>query len=371
VLLASALTAATQTHASKLLWYLTRGSGLVCLVLLTASVVLGITTTVRVSAPRWPRFLIAALHRNLSLFVMVVLVFHIAVAVLDSYAPLGWLDAVLPLSSSYRPVWLGLGALSLDLLLAVIVTSLLRERLGHRRWRAVHWAAYASWLSAVFHGLGTGSDTKTPWVLVLTIACVISVLAALGMRLVAGWPAHRRLRLSAAGLAVVSVTVLTGWVQAGPLRPGWARAAGTPAALLGRTAAAPTATASTGAAGAPSLTRPFTGQLGGALSQSPPDGSGQVRITLDMTVTGSVSGRLKVMIVGQPSAGGGVTETGSAVAFTPAGAGSALTGSISVLDGQRLTCRVTGGGHSEVLRLDLRIDGASGAITGQLRGEPA
>src|SRR6185437_1667927 len=194
------IAAAHSAHASKLLWYLTRGSGLVCLVLLTASVVLGNATTARISAPRWPRFLIAALHRNVSLFVMVVLVFHIAVAVLDSYAPIGWLDALIPLKSSYRP--LGLGALSLDLLLAVIVTSLLRERLGYRRWRAVHWAAYASWLSAVFHGLGTGSDTKTPWVLVLTVVCVLAVVAALALRLVVGWPGHRRLRLSAAGLAV-------------------------------------------------------------------------------------------------------------------------------------------------------------------------
>ena len=180
------LAATTPAHASKLLWYLTRGSGLVCLVLLTASVVLGIATTVRVSAPRWPRFVIAALHRNVSLFVMVVLVFHITVAVMDSYAPIGWVDAVLPLHSSYRAIWLGLGALSLDLLLAVIITSLLRDRLGYRRWRLVHWAAYASWLSAVVHGLGTGSDTKTSWVLILTIACVISVVGALGLRLVAG-----------------------------------------------------------------------------------------------------------------------------------------------------------------------------------------
>ncbi|HEX4432021.1 MAG TPA: ferric reductase-like transmembrane domain-containing protein [Frankiaceae bacterium] len=358
--------AAGTAHASKLLWYLTRGSGLVCLVLLTASVVLGILTTVRVSGPRWPRFLIAGLHRNISLFVMVVLAFHIAVAVLDSYAPLGWLDAVLPLNSSYRPVWLGLGALSLDLLLAVIVTSLLRARLGHRRWRAVHWASYASWLSAVVHGLGTGSDTKTSWVLVLTIVCVVSVVAALAARLVAGWPAHRRLRLSAGGLAVVSITVLTGWVQAGPLQPGWARVAGTPASLLAKPLA-PAAKAS----GSPAITGPFVDQLSGRLSQSAPDGSGQVKVTLDMTMSGTVPGALSVVITGQPSAGGGVTETGSGVAFTPRGASKVWNGSLTTLDGQRLTCRVRNGSQTLVLRLDLAIDGASGAVSGQLQGQPA
>ena len=360
------LATAGTAHASKLLWYLTRGSGLVCLVLLTASVVLGILTTIRASGPRWPRFLVAALHRNVSLFVMVVLVFHIAVAILDSYAPLGWLDAVLPLNSSYRPVWLGLGALSLDLLLAVIVTSLLRTRLGHRRWRAVHWASYASWLSAVVHGLGTGSDTKTPWVLVLTIACVVSVVAALAIRLVAGWPAHRRLRLSAAGLGIVSITVLTGWVQAGPLQPGWARTAGTPASLLAK-AAAPTAKASS----SPGVTQAFSDQLSGRLTQSAADSSGQVRITLDMTAAGALPAALKVVITGQPSPGGGVTETGSGVAFTPSGASTSWNGTLTTLDGQRLTCRVTNGGQTLVLRLDLAIDGGTGAISGQLRGQPA
>jgi methionine sulfoxide reductase heme-binding subunit len=359
------IAAAHSAHASKLLWYLTRGSGLVCLVLLTASVVLGIATTARISAPRWPRFLIAALHRNVSLFVMVVLVFHIAVAVLDSYAPIGWLDALIPLKSSYRPLWLGLGALSLDLLLAVIVTSLLRERLGYRRWRAVHWAAYASWLSAVFHGLGTGSDTKTPWVLVLTVGCVLSVVAALGLRLVVGWPGHRRLRLSAAGLAVVSVVALTGWVKAGPLQPGWARSAGTPSALLARNAGPVASAGSTNR-----LTRAFSGPLSGRLTQSPPDGSGLVRLTLDMRASGDVPASLQIVITGQPSATGGVTETGSSAAFTPTGAG-AWTGSMSELDGQRLTCHVSRGAQALILRVDLTIDPGSGAISGELRGRPA
>ena len=172
--------------------------------------------------------------------------------------------------------------------------------------------AYASWLSAVVHGLGTGSDTKTPWVLGLTIACVISVVAALGVRLVVGWPAHQRLRVSAAALAAVSVVALTGWVKAGPLRPGWARTAGTPASLLARNAQ-PAAASSR----SPVLDQPFAGTLSGTLTQSPPDGSGQVRLTLDLTEQGAVAATLKVVITGRPSPGGGVTETGSGVAYTP------------------------------------------------------
>ena len=91
---------------------------------------------------------------------------------LDSFAPIRLIDAVIPFASTYRPLWLGLGALSFDLLIALVVTSLVRRRLGYRAWRTIHWLAYASWPVAVFHGLGTGSDTKVWWMLALTAACV-------------------------------------------------------------------------------------------------------------------------------------------------------------------------------------------------------
>lgn len=106
------VSAAATLHGSRVLWYLTRGSGIVAMVLLTVGVVLGVVTTLRVSAPGWPRFLLAELHRNLSYLVLGVLVVHIATAVLDTFAPIGLLDAVLPLHSSYRPFWLGLGAVA-------------------------------------------------------------------------------------------------------------------------------------------------------------------------------------------------------------------------------------------------------------------
>ena len=355
-------------HSSKVLWYLTRSSGLVAMVLLTCSVLLGIVTTNRVSGPGWPRFLIAALHRNVSLFVMVVLFFHITVAVLDSFAPLGWVDAVLPFHSGYRPVWTGLGALALDLLLAVLVTSLLRTRLGYKRWRAVHWAAYASWMSAIVHGLGTGSDTKTPWVLGLTVICVISVIAAVGWRLSIGWPAHRRLRLTAGVMAVLSVTVLTGWVKAGPLKAGWARTAGTPAALLGASSRGTTSPSKPASA---SLAAPFSGSVNGNLTQSQADANGLVHVTLALAAGGAVPGQITIVIIGQPAAGGGVTETGSQVTFVPNGSSSRWTGTLTGLDGDRLTCQLSDGTSNLLLRLNLTIDPSTGTVTGDLQGSPS
>src|SRR5271154_6257692 len=152
-------------------WYLTRSTGAVALLLLTFAIALGVIDVRRLSTPRWPRFLVDSLHRNVSLLAMVFLAIHILTSVLDSYAPISLLDAFIPFGSSYRPFWLGLGAISFDLLLAVTITSLLRQRMGFATWRAVHWLTYASWPIALLHGLGTGSGVKSTWLLGLSILC--------------------------------------------------------------------------------------------------------------------------------------------------------------------------------------------------------
>lgn len=170
-------------------WYLARSTGVVSLVLLSASVVVGIAGSMRFSAgPRWPRFAIDSLHRDVSLVVIVLLVVHILVSVLDGFVPISLADAVIPFGGAYRPVWLGLGAVAFDLLLAVLVTSVLRRRFGYRSWRAVHWLAYASWPIAVIHGIGIGTDGGAWWMLALTAACVAAVVLAASVRVGALWP---------------------------------------------------------------------------------------------------------------------------------------------------------------------------------------
>jgi predicted ferric reductase len=165
------------------LWYLARATGFVALVLLTVSVVLGVTTAVRWQPARHPRFVIEYVHRDVTLLVMAFIGIHVATIVLDGYVPIGWTAAVVPFTSSYRALWLGLGAVALDLLLAVAITSWLRHRIGHSTWRLVHWLAYGSWFVAVVHSLGTGTDAWDPWALGITIGCSVAVLAAVAVRL--------------------------------------------------------------------------------------------------------------------------------------------------------------------------------------------
>ena len=208
-------------------WYLTRSTGAVALLLLTVSVALGVADIRRLQTDRWPRFVIGSLHRNVSLLALVFLVLHILTSVLDSFAPISLIDAVVPFVGSYRPLWLGLGAVSFDLFLAVIITSVLRARVGYKGWRAVHWLAYASWPIALLHGYGTGSDVKTAWLAI--------VLAALLARVLTNPPQRPRVRAAVLGGAGAFVLFLAVWVPQGPLGSEWAKRSGTPAALLPHT----------------------------------------------------------------------------------------------------------------------------------------
>jgi sulfoxide reductase heme-binding subunit YedZ len=205
------------------LWYSTRATGAVSLVLLTISFLMGIPTLLDTATERLPRIVVQLLHRNVSLLVLIFLALHIATAVADGFVTIRWLDAVVPFGGAYRPLWLGLGAVAFDLLLAVIITSLVRVRIGYQTWRYVHLTTYAIWPIAFVHGLGTGSDTRYPWMWWVCGACAVTVLVAVTWRLVAQPPATPSTRNIAITLVVVLPLLIGAWLVRGPLQPGWGR----------------------------------------------------------------------------------------------------------------------------------------------------
>ena len=348
------MTAAAAAAGPSVLWYLARGTGVVALLLLSASVVLGVLNLRRYSTTRLPRFVVDGLHRSVSLLVLAVLAVHILASVLDTFVSIGLLAALVPFASGYRTFWLGLGALAFELLLALTLTSLLRQRLGYRAWRAVHWLAYASWPLAVVHGFGTGTDGRTAWMLAITGACLLAVLAAVLARLASGWPADRGRRTAAGAVTALAPVVLAVWLVNGPLASGWARRAGTPLAVL---RAARPAAASTLAASA--LTVPFTTQLAGRIARTQTSAG----IVLVIALADPAGRRLRLRIVGAPTSTGGVAMTSSLVRLGTATDPSLYSGRIVSLAGGNLTAALSRG--SRHLRLDaaLRITGP--AVAGQ------
>jgi sulfoxide reductase heme-binding subunit YedZ len=352
-------------------WYATRSAGTVALVLLTASVVLGVLDLGRWQSERWPRFVVDGLHRTISLLALSMVAVHVLTTIADSFTSIGLRDAFIPFAASYRSLWLGFGTLAFDLLLAVAVTSLLRRRIGHRAWRGVHWASYACWPLALLHGLGTGTDTPVPWMLLLALVCALAVLAAIGWRVAATWPQDRRARSLAGALAAATLIALVIWTATGPLAARWASRAGTPASLLASVGATSSTAGPTTSAAAPTLPSRFSDRLAGSLHQRLLAGGSLLMVDIRSKLTGQVRGSLEVQIEGQPAEGGGVAMTASRVALGPPSEPLAYRGQLTSLSGNRLLARVSNGSSSLAVRLDLAIDQATGEVQGSATAQPA
>ncbi|HEY7926457.1 MAG TPA: ferric reductase-like transmembrane domain-containing protein [Candidatus Dormibacteraeota bacterium] len=289
------------------LWYAARSTGYVSLLMLTAILVLGIVTSMRWAGRDWPRFMSQAVHRNLSLLVLVFLALHILTSTIDPFAGISLFNSVVPFTGSYRPLWLGLGVVSLELLVALTVTSVLRRRISFTVWRVVHWMAYACWPLALLHTLGTGSDVRSAWAIVVSLGCVGVVLLAIAWRLLGAQTVGRR-PVRVAGLAMTAATTiaLVGFAVAGPLHNGWARVAGTPAQLLATTAVAGATASPTPAAAA--VPTGLDDSLSGTLVQGPNDVSVQLSDARDATL------RITVMVVGQATSGQlSITRAGATI----------------------------------------------------------
>lgn len=175
-------------------WALGRGTGVVALVVITVSVLLGILTRSGRPAFGLPRFAVTLVHRNASLIGSIFIIIHVVSLFFDSYAQLKLVDVLFPFLGSYRPFWLGLGTVGLDLLIAIVVTALLRQRIGRRAFKAVHWFSYAMWPIAVVHAIGTGTDATTGWFITLVVICSVAVVSALIWRVSSTFIEYRELR---------------------------------------------------------------------------------------------------------------------------------------------------------------------------------
>jgi hypothetical protein len=360
---------AAAVSGSNAMWYLTRGTGVVALMLLTLSVALGVANVRRVRTVQMSRFVVAAIHRNASLLAVAFLSVHIVTSLLDGFAPIRLIDVVVPFGSAYRPLWLGFGAVAFDLLIAVAITSVLRRRLGYRAWRVTHWAAYACWPVALVHGLGTGSDTKTTWMLAITGACVIVVIVAVVARATDGWPHHAGARATALAASAMVPLALLVWLPSGPLADGWAKRAGTPSSLLPTAASVASGTSAAGGGSASKTS--FTAPLSGTVSQGQAV-NGLDEIHISLTAAGQHLSALGIRIVGRPVNGGGVAMTTSTVELGSSADPGLYRGRVTSLEGTNVAAVVRDSSGSRVqLLAQLQIDAGTGSASGTLTASPA
>jgi len=359
---------AIVASAPSPLWYVTRGSGIITLILLTASICLGVAGAVGWHRRSLRRFVVAGLHRNLTLLAVVFLALHVATTAADSFTPIGVKDAFVPFVASYRPLWLGLGTIACDLLIALVVTSLMRVRVGYRAWRTTHWLAYAAWPLALVHALGTGSDARSGWMAAIALACVLAVVAAISVRATRGGFGPRSIvSVGAAGAATLLIGL---WYWTGPARRGWAARAGTPSRLLAPATDAPVSRlAATRPLDPPaSLPHSFAARLSGRLTQSTPDTSGLVTVQIDARLNGTVRGELRFALRGAPE-DGGILMSSSGVAFEGSGPTPVYEGSVVALDGPNVVADLSdSAGATLRLLIVLRVDRGTGAVSGSLHG---
>ena len=367
------MSAPPATIGPSAYWYFTRSTGWVSLLLLTAAVVLGVIQVNRWSSPGWPRLVVHGLHRYVSLLVLVFLAAHILTAVLDGFTAIGLVDSIVPFVGSYRPIWLGLGAVAFDLLLAVAITSLARRRVGYRAWRLVHWLSYACWPVALVHSLGTGSDVKSMWSAALTALCVLAVAVAVGVRAVRGWPGGAPVRAASLAVTALGLVALILWLPGGPLGHSWARRAGTPPSLLATTSAASfsQSTSRQRQREPEPFAGGFTASASGTIEEGPGPGPGQIAVRLATSFTAGAVGTLDIEIDGSPLPRGGVALRNSSVSLGSPQLKSGYRGRIIATDAGRLLASVSdGSGHRLSLRVNLSASSEAGAVTGTVSAIP-
>jgi sulfoxide reductase heme-binding subunit YedZ len=343
--------AALSTQA---LWYSSRGTGLVAVILFSLVVVLGILQVHGIEGPGRQRFIITQVHRNASLVAVAFIAVHIISSIADGFAPISWIDAFIPFLSPYRPLWLGLGAVAVDLIIAIVVTSLLRTRLSLNAWRIVHWFSYVCWPIVILHSLGTGTDGRSGVVQLTYLVCVIAVVIACAWRVMRNWSHQPIARAFSAGAGIITIIVITIWALTGPTQVGWAKKAGTPASLLG-----------TGTSGDTTLgfNPPFTTDFSGTITQSGSKTSGgTATLTANGSFTSSAAGTFTMAINGTNSSSGGLQFKTGTMTMGPPENPTQYSGPISTAAGSTITAKVSdNAGHTYTATMEITDNPSGGS----------
>jgi hypothetical protein len=370
---------------AQVTWDVARAGGFVAYGLLTLSVALGLALAMRWQASKWPRLLNSELHNFVTLLGLVFTIIHVLAVWLDPFTAFGWSEVFIPFVSHYRPLWMAFGIVGLYLGLALAASVGLRPRFGYEWWRRLHVVTLAVYALVTVHGVTTGSDTQTPWAILVYVASGLLVTALLWIRLLV--PASPQQRRHPVWAALTGVGLFAGatLMVVGPLRPGWngfanggngsgARGALPAAPARGATPAPTRTPAATTLPAARPITPPFEAQATGALRMQGPDARGRVTVTITATLSGGAQGVMEVQLAGAQEPDGALlvssaqalvgsdwntpTYQGRLSSLSSSGNDWSLAGALSP---------VSGSGLAMDLQISLTIHSDS-SVTGSVQG---
>lgn len=349
-------------------WIVARASGFMAYGLVTLAMIIGLSLTQRWQSRRfWPRIINDQTHQYLILLAGVFTAVHGVSVWLDPFTKFTWVEVVLPFISHYRPLWMGFGIIAAYIGLAVVISGWVRPKIGYAWWRRLHYLNFIVWLLATLHGLGDGSDTRTPWAIDIYAASTIAVVGLTVVRLLrpAGGEKARPKPLWAALAGAVTLIGVV-FAMAGPLRPGWNTVAnnGHGSGLRGLIAS------TLGSNSVAALPTSYSAQVQGTVSQGAPSAAGTVTIQIDLTLKGPVRETMAITLQGFAAQGGGVQLTQGAVTLGPSGNPNLYVGQIVALRGGQFVADLTSSSGIPLQAVGTLQLGASNQVGGTVQVQP-
>ena len=366
---------------AQVTWDVARAGGFVAYGLLTLSVALGLALSMRWQARVWPRLFNSELHNFVTLLGLAFTIIHVLAVWLDPFTAFGWAEVFIPFVSHYRPLWMAFGVVGLYLGLALAASIWLRPRLGYEWWRRLHTLTLLVFALVTVHGVTTGSDTRTPWAVLVYAASGLAVAALLWIRLLAPASPQQRPHHVWVALTALALFASATLMVIGPLRPGWNAFANGGNGSGGRGALPASATVTTTPHSTPSapphtstLTPPFEAQAAGMLRMQGPDAQGRMTVTVTATLSGGAQGVLEVQLVGAREADGALLVSSARALVGGAWNTLSYQGPLSHLSSagddwllEGALSPVSGSGPALDLQITLTIHGDN-SVTGTVQG---
>ncbi len=365
-------------------WYVARAGGFTAYILLTLAVFTGAAQSLKWQGGKWPRMVNYETHNFLTLLSSVFIVVHVLAVWIDPFTSFTWFEVFVPFASHYRQVWVALGIVAFYLIIATIITSLLRNKIGYKVWRFLHLGTFIVFLLTTIHGIATGSDTRTWWAALIYFVCFGAVSGIIMLRALTPAPQTNKIypgvALFAGGLLLAGIL----FSEIGPMQPGWNKIANNGLGSGSRLSSA-TTTSSSSSAAAPTLnpTQQFTANIVGQFTQSTPDAYGNVQLALNLNFVSPATGTLNISMLGHMnyssnddddnSNRSSVSITSTSVTFSVPNY-SQYSGQVSSININRqwylqINAQDSTQQHTLLLKLILTV-ASDGAVTGAIQGTP-